>query len=54
MVSDMFVWECINCGYRVATAFDLHINDRPTCVECNAEMEPQEIGGEAKEFWEMV
>lgn len=39
----LFIWKCINCGKRVQTHFDCHINFRPICVECNAEMMPQRL-----------
>ena len=35
-----YIWQCIMCKKRVQTATDFHINDRPICVECNAEMQP--------------
>lgn len=35
-----FLWSCVNCRIRVETICDFHINDRPICVHCNAEMEP--------------
>ena len=33
------VWNCINCSASVTTKCDFHINDRPICNRCNAEME---------------
>jgi hypothetical protein len=35
-----FVWQCIHCSMRVETHCDFHINQRPICTQCNAEMAP--------------
>jgi len=37
-LTELFIWECPGCGIRVQTLFDLHVNQRPICVECNIEM----------------
>lgn len=34
------LWSCVNCRIRVKSRYDLHINERLVCVQCNAEMEP--------------
>lgn len=36
----LYLWVCIICGKRVQSRRNLHINERLTCAECNAEMEP--------------
>jgi hypothetical protein len=58
MSADIFVWKCIVCGHRVMTQMDLHVNDRPICVECNAEMEPvrkdPELGERIMRIWERL
>lgn len=43
-LAPQFVWKCVNCSMRVATHGDLHVNERPLCVQCNAEMEPYQPG----------
>lgn len=47
------VWVCGVCTKRVGTALDFHINERLTCVECNAEMAPyvpEEVVAQAKRY----
>lgn len=39
-IAKIYVYACSVCGMRVASSQNFHINDRPTCVQCNAEMEP--------------
>jgi len=39
MIAKLFIWKCGGCGIRVQTLFNLHVNQRPICVECNLEME---------------
>jgi len=39
---ELFIWRCVGCGIRVQTLFDLHVNQRPICVECNIEMGPDD------------
>jgi len=41
----MWIWRCIKCRMCVQTQQDLHINQRPICVQCNAEMEPANAPG---------
>jgi hypothetical protein len=36
----VYLWKCINCSMVIRTTCDFHINDRPICLRCNAEMEP--------------
>jgi hypothetical protein len=36
-----YLWECIFCKCTVASKHDLYINDRLTCCQCNAEMQPR-------------
>lgn len=36
---ELFIWKCPDCRIRVRTILDLHINQRPICVECNVEMQ---------------
>jgi hypothetical protein len=35
---ELHVWKCDKCGIRVQTLFDLRVNQRPVCVNCNMEM----------------
>jgi hypothetical protein len=55
---DIFVWQCIGCGHRIMTHIDFSVNDRPICVECNAEMEPvkadSELGKQIMAIWERL
>jgi hypothetical protein len=45
------IWSCINCRNRVETHCDFHINERPVCVQCNAEMEPFRPGTPIAPNW---
>jgi len=47
-LAPQFVWKCVNCSMRVATHGDLHVNERPLCVQCNAEMEPYQPGDDSE------
>lgn len=47
-LAPQFVWKCVNCSMRVATHGDLHINERPVCVQCNAEMESYQPGDDSE------
>jgi len=38
----IYIWKCCMCEKRIQTDCDFHINSRPICCECNAEMTPQE------------
>lgn len=38
--SELHVWECVMCQISVGTICDFHINSRPICCQCNAEMIP--------------